>query len=160
MLESDVTEPLSSPWASPIILVRKKDGTTIFCVDYRKVNKVTRKDAYPLPRIDSTLDMLHGSQWFSTLDVLSGYWQVELERTDQPKRAFCTTEALFLFKVMPFELCNAPATFQRLMDLVLTGLRWSEYLVYLDDVIVVGHRFDEHQPPICAAKNTQVGSSP
>ena len=129
MLDKGVIEPSASPWASPIVLVQKKDGSTRFCVDYRKVNDVTRKDAYPLPRIDATLDTLHGSQWFSTVDLVSGYWQVEVDQADREKTAFCTTEGLFQFWVMPFGLCNAPATFQRLMDLVLAGLQWRECLV-------------------------------
>ena len=144
MLERGVIEPSTSPWASPIVLVRKKDGMTRFCVDYRKLNDVTRKDAYPLPQIDTTLDTLSGSQWFSTLDLLSGYWQVEVDPNDQPKTAFCTIEGLYEFRVMPFGLCNAPATFQRLMDLVLAGLQWSDCLVYLDDIVVVGRTFEEH----------------
>ena len=144
MQEKDVIEPSASPWASPIVLVRKKDGSTRFCVDYRKLNSVSRKDAYPLPRIDDTLDTLAGAQWFSTLDLISGYWQVEVDPRDRPKTAFCTTEGLFQFKVMPFGLCNAPATFQRLMDLVLAGLQWSHCLVYLDDVIVLGKSFSDH----------------
>ena len=86
---------------------------------------MTRKDADPLPRIDDTLSTLAGSQWFSTLDLVSGYWQVEIDPADKPKTAFCTTKGLFHFKVMPFGLCNAPATFQCLMDLVLAGLQWS-----------------------------------
>ena len=98
---------------------RPQDGTVRFRVDYRKVNTFTRKDTYPLPRIDSTLDTLPGSQWFSTLDLLSGYWQVEVEEADCEKTAFCTTEGLFQFKVMPFGLYSRPATFQQLMDLVL-----------------------------------------
>ena len=144
MLKKGIVEPSTSPWASPIVLVKKKDGSTRFCVDYRKLNDVTRKDAYPLPRIDATLDTLHGSQWFSTMDLLSGYWQVEVDESVRPKTAFCTTEGLFQFRVMPFGLCNAPATFQRLMDLVLAGLQWSDCLVYLDDVIVLGRTFKEH----------------
>ena len=104
---------------------------------------MTHKDAYPLPRIDTTLDTLYGSQWFSTLDLLSGYWQVEMKEVDKEKTAFCTTEGLFQFNVMPFGLCNAPASFQRLMDLVLASLQWSECLVYLDDVIIIGN-FEEH----------------
>ena len=144
MLDKGVIEPSASPWASPIVLVQKKDGSTRFCVDYRKVNDVTRKDAYPLPRIDATLDTLHGSQWFSTMDLVSGYWQVEVDQADREKTAFCTTEGLFQFRVMPFGLCNAPATFQRLMDLVLAGLQWRECLVYLDDVIILGRDFEEH----------------
>ena len=138
MLERGVVEPSSSPWASPVVLVQKKDGSTRFCVDYRELNQVTRKDAYPLPRMDMTLD---GSLWFTTLDLLSGYWQVEVAEAD---KAFCTTEGLFQFRVMPFGLCNAPASFQRLMDLVLSGLQWSQCLVYLDDIIVLGRSFEEH----------------
>ena len=144
MLKKDVIKPSSSPWASPIVLVQKKDGSVRFCVDYRKVNTLTRKDAYPLPRVDDTLDTLSGSKWFSTLDLISGYWQVEMDDKDREKTAFCTLDGLFEFKVMPFGLCNAPATFQRLMDMVLAGLQWTNCLVYLDDVIVVGRTFHEH----------------
>ena len=144
MVQQDVIQHSSSPWVSPIVLVKKKDGTTRFCVDYRRLNEATRKDAYPLPRIDITLDTLAGSYWFSTLDLLSGYWQVEIAEEDRCKTAFCTTEGLYEFKVMPFGLCNAPATFQRLMDLVLSGLQWSQCPVYLDDVIIVGRTFKEH----------------
>ena len=112
MLKKDVIQPSCSPLASPIVLVQKKDGSTCFCVDYRKLNHVTRKDAYLLPRIDDTLDTLHGFRWFSTLDLASGYWQVELTEKDQHKTAFYTPNGLYKFKVMPFGLCNTPATFQ------------------------------------------------
>ena len=144
MLDKNVIQPSASPWASPIVLVKKKDGSTRFCVDYRKVNQVTSKDAFPLPRVDDTLDYLSGSLWFSTLDLASGYWQVEVDPKDRPKTAFCTPEGLFEFNVMPFGLCNAPATFQRLMNLILGGLQLSSCLVYLDDIIVMGRSFDEH----------------
>lgn len=125
MQAKDVIQPSQSPWASPVVLVQKKDGSARFCIDYRKLNSVTRKDAYPIPRIDDTLDTLAGSQWFSTLhvDMVSGYWQVEVGVEDRKKTAFCTPNGLFEFKVMPFGLCNGPATFQRLMDLVLAGLQ-------------------------------------
>ena len=144
MLKKDVIQPSCSPRAAPIVLVQKKDGSTRFCVDYRKLNSVTRKDAYPLPQITDTLDSLHGSRWFSTLDLASGYWQVELDQSDCHRTAFCTPYGLYEFKVMPFGLCNAPTTFQRLMDLMLTGLQWSSCLVYLDDIIVLGKNFADH----------------
>ena len=144
MMDNDIIQPSKSGWASPIVLAKKKDGSVRFCVDYRKLNEVTRKDTYPLPRIDDTLEMLSESQLFSTLDLASGYWQVELEEEDRAKTAFCTNEGLFEFKVMPLGLCNAPATFQRLMDVVLSGLQWTSCLVYLDDIIVMGRTFEEH----------------
>ena len=144
MLRNDTIQPSSSPWASPIVLVQKKDGSFRFCVDYRKLNAVTRKDAYPLPRIDDTLDTLSGAHWFTTLDLISGYWQVEVDPADREKTAFCTPEGLFEFKVMPFGLCNAPATFQRLMNSALSGLHGNSCLVYLDDVIIMGNTFKDH----------------
>ena len=144
MPDNGIIEPSDSSWSSPVVLAKKKDGSLHFCVDYRKVNAVTRKDAYPLPRVDDTLDTLGGSKFFTTLDLASGYWQVEVATEDRPKTAFVTPEGLFQFKVMPFGLCNAPATFQRLMDRVLGGLKWSSCLVYFDDIIVIGSTFSEH----------------
>ena len=141
MLTGGQIEASDSPWSSPVVLVTKKDGGTRFCVDYRQLNDATVKDAYPLPRIDDTLDMLAGKQWFSTLDLASGYWQVSLSRDARAKMAFATHSGLFQFRVMPFGLCNAPATFERLMDRVLQGLRWSRCLVYLDDIISFGGTF-------------------
>ena len=141
MLTGGQIEPNDSHWSSPVVLVTKKDGGTQFCVDYRRLNGATVKDAYPLPRIDDTLDMLAGKQWFSTLDLASGYWQVSLSQEARIKTAFATHSGLFQFKVMPFGLCNAPATFERLMDRVLQGLRWSRCLVYLDDIISFGSTF-------------------
>ena len=144
MLHRNIIQRSASPWASPIVLVKKKDGSFRFCVDYRKVNNVTKKDAYPLPHVNDTLDTLAGSEWFTTLDLLCGYWQVQMEESDREKTAFITQEGLFEFQVMPFGLSNAPATFQRLMDLILAGLQWSHCLVYLDDVIILGKTFHDH----------------
>ena len=144
MLRQGVIAPSSSPWASPVVLAQKKNGSLQFCVDYRRLNAVTRKDAYALPRIDDTSDTLSGSKWFCTLDLASGYWQVEVAPEDKEKTAFCTQEGLFEFQTMPFGLCNAPATLRRLMDFVLAGLQWSSCLVYLDDVIIMGRSFEDH----------------
>ncbi|GBO17450.1 Transposon Ty3-I Gag-Pol polyprotein [Araneus ventricosus] len=144
MVDNGIIEESSGPWASPIVLVRKKDGSTRFCVDYRKLNEITKKDSYPLPRIDDTLDALNGSQWFTTLDLKSGYWQIEIRPEDREKTAFTTRQGLWQFKVMPFGLCNAPATFERLMETVLRGLSSEVCLVYLDDIIIVGRTFEEH----------------
>ena len=119
MLDAVVIRPSNSPWSSPLVLVKKRDGSLRFCVDYRKLNSITVKDAYPLPRIDDTLDALGDVKYFSTLDMSSGYWQVEVGEEDKAKTAFTTGKGHFEFNVMPFGLSNAPATFQRLMDLVL-----------------------------------------
>ena len=143
MLKREIVQPSSSPWASPVVIATK-DGSLRFCVDYRKLYSITRKDAYPLPRIDDSLDALNGSKWFSTLDLICGYWQVEMDENDRQKTVFCTQEGLFEFKVMPFGLCNAPATFQWLMDLVLTGIQWKSCLVYIDDIVIVGKCFQQH----------------
>ena len=138
MLSGGQIEPSDSPWASPVVLVTKKDGLTRFCVDYRRLNSLTRKDAYSLPRIDDSLRLLGNQQWFSTMDLASRYWQVAMSPEAKRKAAFVTNEGLFQFRVMPFGLCNAPATFERLMDRVLRGMQWPRSLVYLDDVISFG----------------------
>ena len=144
MLQQDIIEPAHGPWSSPIVLVKKKDGSTRFCVDFRRLNDLTRKDAQPLPRIDDTLDALTGACWFSTLDLASGYWQVEVDPDDREKTAFVTPFGIHQFRVMPFGLCNAPGTFQRLMELVLAGLNWTTCLVYLDDIIIFSRTVEEH----------------
>ena len=125
MLEVGQIEPSDRPWASPVVLVTKKDGSTHFCVDYRRVNAATVKDAYPLPRIDDSLRLLGRQQWFSTMDLASDYWQVAMSPDTSRKAAFVTHEGLFQFWVMPFGLCNTPATFERLMHHVQSGMRWS-----------------------------------
>ncbi len=141
LLDADLIEPSHSPWASPVILVRKKDGSYRFCIDYRRLNSITIKDAHPLPRVDDSLDALSGATLFSTLDLSSGYWQIQMEDASREKTAFTTGDSLYHFKVMPMGLTNAPPTFQRLMELVLRGLHWSKTLVYLDDIIVFSKTF-------------------
>lgn len=144
MLQRDVIRPSQSPWSSPVVLVTKKDGSLRFCVDYRRLNKITRKDVYPLPRIDDALDCLYGAEFFSSLDLRSGYWQVPVAECDRPKTAFVTPDGLYEFNVMPFGLCNAPATFERMMDNILRGLKWHICLCYLDDVVVFSSDFATH----------------
>ena len=144
MLDEGIITPSCSPWSSPVILVTKKNGKFRFCVDFRLLNDITVKDAYPIPRIDETLDSLGGALFFTTLDLASGYWQVLLAAEDRAKTAFSTNGGHFEFQVMPFGLTNAPATFQRLMDVVLRGLTLDSCLVYLDDVLVHSRTFEEH----------------
>ena len=145
ILASDVIRPSNSPWASPAVMVKKKDGSLRFCVNFRQLNAATVKDAHPLPRIDDLLDALHGARWFSTLDLKSGYWQVPIMERDKEKTAFRTSSGqLYEFNQVPFGLCNAPATFSRLMDRVLSGLHWEMCLFYLDDIIVFSSTWEEH----------------
>jgi hypothetical protein len=122
MRKRGVMEESESPWSSPVVLLRKKNGDIRFCVDYRKLNDITRKDCFPLPRIDDTLDTLAGANWFSTLYLKSLYWQVALHPcilTTKRRRRFPQAKGLWQFTVMLFGLCKAPATFERLMESVL-----------------------------------------
>ena len=145
MLASNVIRPSNSPWASPAVMVKKKDGSLRFCVDFRQLNAATIKDAHPLPRIDDLLDALHGACWFSTLDLKSGYWQVPIMERDKEKTALRTSSGqLCGFNQVPFGLCNTPATFSRLMDRILSGLHWEMCLFYLDDIIVFSSTCEEH----------------
>ena len=142
LLVRGLIEPCDSPWASPIVLVTKKDGSTRFCIDYRRLNNVTGKDAFPIPCIDENFEALSGAEWFSTLDMASRYWQVLVAEQDRHKTAFCTRKGLFQWRVLPFGLSNAPSTFSRLMELVLRGILWERCLVYLDDIIIFGRDFE------------------
>lgn len=144
MLDCGIIGPSTSPWSSGVVLAPKKDGSWRFCVDYTRLNKVTEKDVYPLPRIDDLLAALQGASCFSTLDMATGYWQIPMAQEDKKKTAFTTHVGLYEFNVMPFGLCNAPAAFQRLMDAVLGGVMWTMALVYLDDIVVFSAGFEEH----------------
>lgn len=125
MLANNIIRPSNSPWASPIVLVLKKDGTLRFCVDYHKLNAVTKKDSYPLPRIDDILDSLGNAKYFLSLDQCWGYWQIPVSEMGREKTAFLTYNGLYEYLVLPFGLNNAPSNFQRLMDIVLHGLQWK-----------------------------------
>ncbi|KAL1915429.1 uncharacterized protein VTP21DRAFT_6887 [Calcarisporiella thermophila] len=134
-----------SPWAAPVVLVRKKDGGLRFCVDYRKLNSVTVTDSYPIPRVDDLLTHLSGKSWFSTFDANKGFHQVPLATADdREKTAFRTHQGLKEFTRMPFGVKNGPAVFQRLMDRLLGQCKWDFAIVYIDDLIVSSKTFEEH----------------
>ena len=144
MLKAGVITPSYSPWSAPVVLVTKKDGSMRFCVDYRRLNAITERDEYPLPRISDLIDSLSGrSCIFSTLDLLSGFWQIKVHPKDRAKTAFSTEFGHWEFNCMPFGLSNSPASFQRLMDLVLRDLR-AFALCYIDDIIVFSDSFNNH----------------
>ena len=144
LLTDGVIEESCSPWASPVVLVKKKNGEWRFCIVYRRLNSITVKDSHPLPRVDDTLDALAGSRWFTTLDFTNGYWQVEVAEDDREKTAFTTGRGLYQWRSMPMGLTNSPATFQRMMELVLRGLLWQVCMVYVDDVLIYRDIF-----PLC-----------
>ena len=144
MLTQRVIVSSNNPWVSPIVLAPKKDGSYRLCINYRKLNEVTVRDTYPIPHIDDTLDARQNTHFISTLDLRCGYWQVEIDETSKPITAFVTHRGLFECTVMPFGLASAPATFQRLMDIVLAGLKWQCCLDYLDDIIVYSPTFEQH----------------
>ena len=145
MLQAGAIQPSSSPWCNEVILVLKKDGGLHFCIDFRKLNVRTKKDSYPLPCIQETLESLEGSHIFSSFDFKLGFWQVEMDETSKQYTAF-TVGSLGFFECerMPFGLCNAPATFQRLMQNCLGELNLTYCLIYLDDVITFSNDEDDH----------------
>ncbi|XP_078239566.1 uncharacterized protein LOC144585994 [Pogona vitticeps] len=143
MLRENIIVPSSSPWSSPIVLVDKPDGSIRFCVDYRKLNRVTTPDAYPMPRLDNLIETIGGCRFISSLDLVKGYWQLRIDPRDQEKTAFCSPFGLYEFRVLSFGLRNAPATFQRLMDQTLAGL--SDFTVaYIDDIGIFSNTWEDH----------------
>lgn len=143
MQDLGVIEPSDSEWSSPIVLVPKKDGSLRVCIDFHKINAVSRFDAYPMPCIDELLEKLGRAKYMTTLDLCKGYWQVPLEEGSKEYTAFRTSFGLFQFTVMPFGLQGAPATFQQLMDRVLAGCEDCS-AAYLDDVVVFSTSWDDH----------------
>ncbi|KAK3095181.1 hypothetical protein FSP39_011146 [Pinctada imbricata] len=142
MLENDIIEPSNSDWSSPCILVPKPDGTYRLCTDFRKVNSVTKTDSYPIPRIDDCIDKIGSAKFVSKFDLLKGYWQVPLTERAREISAFATPDGLYQYKVMPFGMKNAPATFQRMIHLLLNHLEGCE--AYIDDVIIYSDIWDDH----------------
>ncbi|KAE9035302.1 hypothetical protein PR001_g6763 [Phytophthora rubi] len=143
-LELNLIRPSTSPWASPVLMIRKPDGGIRFCIDYRRLNAVTIKDCYPMSLIDDILDVLAGAKLFSTMDIASGYWNVPMAADSVEKTAFTYKYGLFEWLVMPFGLCNAVPAFERLMENVLVDLKWRTCLVYLDDCVVFCSDFPTH----------------
>ena len=145
MLDAGTIRPSQSPYSSNVVLVRKKDGGLRFCIDFRKLNNRTVRDAYTLPRIDDTIDTLLGAKYFSKLDLRSGYWQVEIKEEDRQATAFTVGNMGFYeCNRMAFGLTNAPATFQRLMERCMGDLNLKECLIFLDDILIFSESFEEH----------------
>ena len=144
MLDNGVICESKSPLASPVVMRDKKDDTKRFCCNYQALNEITKKDRYPLPRVDDCLDELAGSYYYTCLDMATGFWQIKVRERDREKTAFISPSGLFEFQVMPFGLCNAPSTFQRAMDHVLAGLKWRTCIVYVDDILVFSATFEGH----------------
>ena len=144
MEAAGVIRPSKSPYASPVVVVTKKDGSLRLCIDYRRLNSYSTRDAFPLPRIEEALESLGQAKYFSTLDLTSGYWQVEVAEQDKHKTAFSTPMGLFEANRMPFGLQNAPSTFQRLMTCCFGDLNFTHLLIYLDDIIIFSTSFTDH----------------
>lgn len=144
MVAMKVVEPSSSEWASPIVLIPKSDGTPWFCIDYRRLNEQTVKDTYTLPSMEDCLDSLGAAQFFSTLDCNAGYWQIPIAAEDRHLTSFTCHCGTHQCTRLPLGLCNAPATFQGAIDMVLSGVKWQYALVYLDDIIVFSQSAGKH----------------
>ena len=143
MLQANVIRPSTSPWASPIVLVTKKDGNVRFCVDYRKLNQVAKFDAYPMPRIEELIDTIGPAGVITTLDLAKGYWQIPVDEESKDKTAFTTPFGLYEFEVMPFGLHSAPATFQRMINHTLRDC-WPFARAYIDDIVIFSRSWEEH----------------
>ena len=144
MEKDGVVRKSNSPWGSPILLVPKPDGTWRFCIDFRRLNRNTVTDAYPLPRMDDILQRAGGHNWYTALDERSGYWQIKMNKQDIPKTAFVTPDGHYEWVRMPFGLVNAPAIFQRLTDALLIGIKWQYCAGYIDDIIIWSNTFSDH----------------
>ena len=144
LIENEVIENSVSPWESPVVMIKKTDGNFRFCIDFRKLNKVMEKDAYPLPNIELVLRKFDGCNYFSKIDFTSGFFQIKIDENDRKYTAFSTRRGKFQFKVLPQGFINSSSIFQRTMNLILSGLSWEYLLVYVDDILVFSKTFDDH----------------
>ena len=145
MLDGGAIHPSQSPWCNTVVLVRKKDGTLRFCIDFQRLNARTKKDAYPLPRMQETMECMVGARLFSSMDLKSGFWQVRMSEESQQYTAFTMGSlGVYEFLRMPYGLCNTPATFQRFMQNCLSELNLTYALIYLDDIIVYSKMEEDH----------------
>lgn len=144
MLREGVIEESNSPWASAYLLVKKKNGKMRMCIDFRRLNSMTKKSSYPLPNIDECLENLAGKRYFSNLDLASGFWQIPVDESSREYTAFRTEEGLFHFKKMPFGLCNAPASFQKMVNVLFTGLKGMSMQIFIDDICIATYDWNEH----------------
>ena len=145
LLDKGLIRPSVSPWGTPVLFVKKKDGTLRLCIDYKKLNQVTVKNKYPLPRIDDLFDQLQGAGIFSKIDLRSGYHQLKVAEQDIPKTAFRTRYGHYKFLVMPFGLTNAPAAFMALMNRVFQQYLDKFVIVFIDDILVYSRSPKEHE---------------
>jgi hypothetical protein len=144
MLKEGVIEPSDAEWSSPVVLIPKTDGSLRICVDYRSLNAVTQRDDNPLPRLEECIDSLGNARFFMTLDCNAGFWQIGVHPESRDKTSFKCQAGFFRFRRMPFGLRNAPVTFQRVLGLILSGVRYDFAFVYLDDIIVFSSSFSQH----------------
>ena len=133
-----------SPWAFPVVLIKKKDGTWRMCIEIRRLNRITKTDAYPLRRVDDAIDAIGNAKFLSTIDLVKGFNQMALDEASQEKCAFVTHSGLYQCTTVPFGIKNGPGSFQRLIDQVLKGLNWKQCIAYMDDILIFSQTFSEH----------------